>query len=298
MSDKKLPKSVSYASCESELSRPIVDENGDGRDPEKFHKVRSKFGGQEITDEIDEKGGSSGFGAKKIGWLGSWSLLFNNITGPGMVSLISIYITAGWVPATILFIVVGLISGQVSVYLIDAMQMVPGNDKFEKRVELMYLAKRYLSKGLYWTSMVFFLLNLQLNNIGSIIVSTQQMDWTIIACGVPSYALELYPNFSFVGTPVVNASANQTINLDDSPFGDSYVISLGFLIVLAATVPLGYLNLDDNIWVQIICCGILVFVVFVAWFYEFGVEGLDWELLPSIGNQVGAQVCSWSCRIS
>ena len=39
--------------------------------------------------------------------------------------------------------------------------------------------------------MFFFLFNIQLNNIGSIIVSTQQMDWTIMAFGVPSYALEL-----------------------------------------------------------------------------------------------------------
>ena len=202
----------------------------------KLSHVKSRFGGQEITDEIEEKGAASGFGAKKIGWLGSWTLLFNNITGPGMISLISIYITCGWVPATLLFLIVGAISGQVSVYLIDAMQMVPGNQAFEKRVELMYLAKRYLSKPLYWVSMVVFLLNLQLNNIGSIIVATQQMDWTIIACGANSYALELFPKFGFTAT---NFTGNGTINLDDSPFQSAYVISIGFLVVLAATVPLG-----------------------------------------------------------
>jgi hypothetical protein len=31
----------------------------------------------------------------------------------------------------------------------------------------------------------------------------------------------------------------------------SYVISLGYLIVAVLTIPLGYLNLDDNIYVQI-----------------------------------------------
>ena len=117
--------------------------------------------------------------------------------------------------------------------------------------------------------------NLQLTNIGSIIVSTQQADWTIIACGVPSYALELYPNFSFTHTPFVNnssaaanssaAGGNGSSTTADSPFGDAYVISLGYLIVLAAAVPLGYMNLDDNIWVQIICAGILILVVFTAW---------------------------------
>jgi len=271
----------------NDLEQPL--HNTVGRDSEavsnsKVHRLRSTFGGQELTDEIAEKGSQSGFGGKKIGWLGSWSLLFNNITGPGMISLISVYITCGWLPATALLVVVGLISAQVSVYLIDAMQMVPGNENFEKRVELMYLAKRYLGRPLYWLSMFFFLLNMQLNNIGSIIVSTQQMDWTIMACGVPSYALELAPNFTFVATK------NQTANLDDSPFGDAYVISIGFLIVLAATVPLGYLNLDDNIWVQIICAFILGGVVFVAWLYEFFEEGFDWDSLPAFGDDIGAQI--------
>jgi hypothetical protein len=238
-------------------------------------KQLSTFGGQELTDDIQSKGSASGFGGKRIGFLGSFALLFNNYTGPGVVALISIYITCGWVPATLLFMAVGVMCGQVSVYLVEAMQMVPGNENFEKRVELMYMAKRYLSKPLYWTSMVFFLLNLQLTNIGSIIVSTQQADWTIIACGVPSYALELYPNFSFTHTPFVNnssaaanssaAGGNGSSTTADSPFGDAYVISLGYLIVLAAAVPLGYMNLDDNIWVQIICAGILILVVFTAW---------------------------------
>lgn len=274
---------VAMHQSSNELNNPLVEE--DGSPDHKIQKLRSNFGGTELTETIEEEGAASGFGAKKIGWLGSWSLLFNNITGPGMISLISIYITCGWLPATLLFVVVGVISGVVSDFLIYAMKMVPGNENFNKRVELMYLAKRYLGKPLYLCSMFFFLLNIQLNNIGSIIVSTQQMDWTIMAFGAPSYALELFPDPGFVRTPNVSS-----INLDDSPFGDAYVISIGFLIVLAATVPLGYLNLDDNIWVQIICCGLLVLFVFVAWFYEFFREGIAWDTLPALGQDAGAQV--------
>jgi hypothetical protein len=248
------------------LRSPLVDttDSPDFR----IRKVYSSYGAQEVTDEIDETGRLSGFGGKSIGWLGSWCLLFNNYTGSAMISLTSIYLTAGWVPATLLFVAVGLMCAQVSVYLVEAMQMVPGNWNFEKRVELMYMAKRYLGKPLFWTAMAFFVLNVQLNNIGSIIVSTQQADWTIMAFGVPSYALELYPNFSFVHSEVINFSAvgnDSSVGTADSPFGDAYVISLGFLIVLCAAVPLGYMNLDDNIWVQIIAANVLIFVVFTAW---------------------------------
>ena len=34
------------------------------------------------------------------------------------------------------------------------------------------------------------------------------------------------------------------------PHAFSYVVSLGFIIVLCLTIPMGYFNLDDNIWVQ------------------------------------------------
>ena len=37
----------------------------------------------------------------------------------------------------------------------------------------------------------------------------------------------------------------------DSPFGDKYVISLGYLITMAVTIPLGFVNLDDNMIVQV-----------------------------------------------
>ena len=117
------------------LNRRLVDD--DDYESNKLQKSKSAFGGTELTNTIAQEGAASGFGAKKIGWLGSWSLLFNNITGPGMISLISIYITSGWLPASILFIVVGIMSGYVSEFLVDAMQMVPGNENFEKRVELM-----------------------------------------------------------------------------------------------------------------------------------------------------------------
>ena len=35
-----------------------------------------------------------------------------------------------------------------------------------------------------------------------------------------------------------------------TPFGDMYVLSVGILIVLAVVVPLGYINLSNNIIVQ------------------------------------------------
>ena len=66
----------------------------------------------------------------------------------------------------------------------------------------------------------------------------------------------------------------------DSTFGDAYVISLGFLVVMGVTVPLGYLNLEDNIWVQVV--GFLGLVAcIVTWTYQFVfVSGINYDLMP------------------
>jgi len=66
----------------------------------------------------------------------------------------------------------------------------------------------------------------------------------------------------------------------DSTFGDSYIISLGFLVVMGVTVPLGYLNLEDNIWVQVV--GFLGLVAcIVTWTYQFVfVSGINYDLMP------------------
>jgi len=66
----------------------------------------------------------------------------------------------------------------------------------------------------------------------------------------------------------------------DSTFGDSYIISLGFLVVMGVTVPLGYMNLEDNIWVQVI--GFLGLVAcIITWTYQFVfVSGINYDLMP------------------
>jgi hypothetical protein len=65
------------------------------------------------------------------------------------------------------------------------------------------------------------------------------LEFTGSACG-----LQLYPHTKFycVGHAAVGSI---------TPFGDEvYVLSVGILIVLVVVVPLGYINLSNNIIVQ------------------------------------------------
>ena len=45
-------------------------------------------------------------------------------------------------------------------------------------------------------------------------------------------------------------------SLEDSSFGTAYVVSIGYLVVLAVTIPIGFFNLDDNIWLQVWAAGV------------------------------------------
>jgi hypothetical protein len=80
-------------------------------------------------------------------------------------------------------------------------------------------------------------------NMAAIIISAQTMDATLIRIFHWTCGLEIHPHFGFI-VATTNSNGNA------SPFPDVYLITLGFLIVFALTIPLGYVNLDDNIIVQ------------------------------------------------
>ena len=82
----------------------------------------------------------------------------------------------------------------------------------------------------------------------------------------------------------------------DNPFGDSWVLSLGFAFVAIVTIPMGYWNLDEIIGVQI-CAGLLLFLIIIAWMYEFLKRGLVYEVPeygPSPLGQIGACVFNYA----
>jgi amino acid permease len=131
----------------------------------------------------------------------------------------------------------------------------------------------------------------QAANIGAIIVSAQTMDSTLLAIFKKTCAMTVFsPSWTSIGAPanagIVDRNGtspspifqcilndNNDVNTD-SPFGADYVISMGFLIVLVLCVPLGYFNLEDNIWVQQFGFFFLVLCL-IAWVFQFFYSGMD-----------------------
>jgi ABC-type dipeptide/oligopeptide/nickel transport system permease component len=77
-----------------------------------------------------------------------------------MVSLIIIYHYAGYVNATLLIVLFGLMSGLAASFLCEAMASIKGNDRFQSRVEMMSIARLSLPRYAYYCTLMIFIFNL------------------------------------------------------------------------------------------------------------------------------------------
>lgn len=109
--------------------------------------------------------------------------------------------------------------------------------------------------------------------------------WTSI--GPPATSGILSQNNFSTPSPVFQCILNDYNDVTtDSPFGNDYVISLGFLIVLVLCVPLGYFNLEDNIWVQQFGFFFLVLCL-AAWTVQFFYSGMQGDRLGTFSPPPG-----------
>ncbi|KAF2076419.1 hypothetical protein CYY_002276 [Polysphondylium violaceum] len=217
------------------------------------------------------------FGLKTIGTVGGICLLIGNMTGPGMVNISYQYQVGGVTLSTLAYILMMILSSFSGLFIIEAMAMIPGNPRFQLRVEFTMLCRFFFGKWGYIASQLFINISLQVTNIASIIICAQVMDSILIfffktTCGV---------SFTRGWICVHEESPN------NSPFLDEYMLfTLGFLIIIAIIVPLGFLNLDDNIVIQIGCV-IAMLIIVTSWVVIFCLLGLKAENLPAFGKVSG-----------
>eukprot|EP01117_Protostelium_nocturnum_P013077 TRINITY_DN4853_c0_g1_i1.p1 TRINITY_DN4853_c0_g1~~TRINITY_DN4853_c0_g1_i1.p1 ORF type:complete len:521 (-),score=123.74 TRINITY_DN4853_c0_g1_i1:49-1611(-) len=211
-------------------------------------------------------------GGKDISFFGGITLLTNSITGPGLITIPLLFQQSGWVSLIVCIIAVAFISCLAAVMLCSAMEKVPGNERFQGRVEFSGVAKEFLPKWGYVITVLLFIGSLLALFITSVVISAQTVDIAIVAIFKKTFALEFYPHFGFVSVSDLPTGV--------SPFGPSFVLSLGYLITLAVTIPMGLFNLEDNIIVQKVAFGTLI-LIFIEWFYSCFWVGLDFTRIPT-----------------
>lgn len=212
--------------------------------------------------------------AKTIGLFGSVVITMNNMLGPGMLGLSLVYQQCGWVFAVGFMLLFWVISTFCSTMLCEAMAIVPGNRKYNKRIEYATLVRHFFGFKFYAVAQFFYVFSLQVLNIASITVSAQVMDSFLVFIFGESYALQLIPSVKWVATS----------NLDFYPFEESsLIITLGYLSTLVILMPAGFLDLDDNIYIQFTSFLVMIGSL-IAFTVQFVSNGLTTRLVPAFGD--------------
>ncbi len=229
------------------------------------------------------------FGAKTINSVSGTALLMNNMMGVGIPLLPTLFQQAGFVSPIVIMLVVALLSGLSASMLTESMKYVPGNRNFDDRIEYASLCKFYLGTGPYWLIQVFLNMSLLSVNIVSILLTVQVMDWTIVRVFTSTCGLVLLPvaNKTVEGfqciSPVVGLCSH-----DNSPFGNAMVISIGFVVIIALIIPMGYFNLEDNIGIQVLAT-LIQTLILIQWVVAFFIHGftISGENVTAFGTGVG-----------
>jgi hypothetical protein len=178
-------------------------------------------------------------------------------------------------------------------FLVEAIQAIPGNGHFQGNVEFATLFNFYFGPKMHILSQFFLWGALQSGAIQSLVLISQSID-TLLAERVGTCALTV--KFQWICT--------RQVSMHSSPFGDITILfSLGFLITLLLAFPLGLSEIDDNIKV-VICSCVLSILVALQWISAGLVNGLQVERLPvatplgiSYGQVMGTVMLNLACCV-
>lgn len=223
------------------------------------------------------------FGHKSIDFIGSLCLLYNNITGSGMVLFPLLYQICGYLPVTLLLIILTIYTLLCSIMIFECMSAIQHNNQFQSRIEYTTLCKYYFKPINYQITQLFYQISLLTTNITTIIQSISVCDYALIALFKSTCAIQIYPT---IDVYCISNNSNINANTDSTPFdSSSIVLSTGMLLCGVLCIPLGLFNLDDNIYIQKLSC-IGVISICIIWCILFNDIGFDINNIPIYGNSM------------
>jgi len=83
---------------------------------------------------------------------------------------------------SVLFLLVGILSASASLFLVEAMSHIRGNERFQQTIEFSTIAEKYLGRKSHIILQIILYLALQSVNISSIIISCQVF---LLSSGLP-----------------------------------------------------------------------------------------------------------------
>jgi hypothetical protein len=150
------------------------------------------------------------------------------------------------------------------------MQAIPGNKHFQGMVEFGTLINFYFGQTSHLFGQIFLYGALQSNTIQSIVISSQATDNLLISLFQKTCGLSIKGEWICV-TQIGN---------NPSPFQcEPMWFTLGFLVIIFLVIPMGMINLDDNIVVQAISF-VIALLIGIQWISASALKGLEMNRVP------------------
>ncbi|KAJ3014518.1 UNVERIFIED_CONTAM: hypothetical protein HDU68_000240 [Siphonaria sp. JEL0065] len=210
------------------------------------------------------------------------SLIYNNMTGIGIIQTASTFQQSGWLLTIVFFVLYMVISSFCALFIVEAMQAIPGNRYFTGNVEYGTLINFYFGPTAHILGQMGLYGALQTMAIGSLIQSSQTMDHLFVdmfgkTCGVSL-------GYSNLTSSVVDWICVNDHGPELSPFGAQYMLlTAGYLAAFVIIIPMCIYPLEDIVWIQTLTFAITM-IVFVEWIVVSGISGLHLHYVPALGD--------------
>ncbi|KAJ3180768.1 hypothetical protein HDU87_001881 [Geranomyces variabilis] len=202
----------------------------------------------------------------------------------GIITIPLLFQQSGWLVPILCFFAISFLAALGCLFLIESMTYFPGNEKFQRNVELTVLVHQFYGRKWYYMMHIVLYGSLQSFNIASIISAAQTFDSFLITLTGQTCGYGISPLTGFI---CVSEQTNS-----NSPFGDNYMLATaGFILLLVMVIPLISLNLNDNLIVQLFSVVYLGFIIFVwvlialaAGVNRAGMTAIGTDLTPVLGT--------------
>ncbi|KAI9336548.1 hypothetical protein BDR26DRAFT_804386, partial [Obelidium mucronatum] len=213
---------------------------------------------------------------------GGISLIYNNMAGIGIIQTPLIFQQSGWLPVTAFFFIYMLISSLCALFIVEAMQAIPGNRYFQGTVEFGTLINFYFGPVAHIIGQIGLYGALQALAVASIIQSSQTMD---------NLFIDAFGRTCGISLGLSNATSNAMAwhcvsehGSSISPFANTQMLlTSGFLTVAFLVVPMCIFPLTEFIWVQTVTFT-LTLAIFMEWIVVALISGFHIEFVPVIGD--------------
>ncbi|KAJ3257231.1 hypothetical protein HDU77_002786 [Chytriomyces hyalinus] len=221
---------------------------------------------------------------KTVGMFAGITLLFNNMTGSAIAQTPQIFQQCGGLVTSCAFIVFAIICTLCSLFIVEAMQAIPGNKHFQGIVEYATLVNFYFGPSSHVVAQ-FFLYGASVSqSVASIVMVSQAVDSLLLAtvkatCGI-----------SLLNGPHAICVTADAVDGIFPPMRDfDVVLSFGYLLVFVFAVPLSFMDMKDNVKVQT-ATFMLTHLVFTGWIVHSIISGLNHSYVPAVSDSVTANL--------